>query len=42
MKTFAKFAAGVVMLAALPALAQPLNPFITFTPFHANGLYKAC
>jgi len=41
MKTFAKFAAGALMLAALPALAQPLNPFITFTPFHANGLYKA-
>ena len=41
MKTFAKFAAAALTLAALPALAQPLNPFITFTPFHANGLYKA-
>jgi len=29
------------MLAALPALAQPLNPFITFMPLHANGLYKS-
>ena len=23
------------------ALAQPLNPFITLEPYHANGLYKA-
>ena len=41
MKAFAKFALGMMALTALPALAQPLNPFITFTPFHANGLYKA-
>jgi cephalosporin-C deacetylase len=41
MKIFAKFAVGALMLMALPALGQPLNPFITFTPFHANGLYKA-
>ncbi|MBV9548869.1 MAG: acetylxylan esterase, partial [Alphaproteobacteria bacterium] len=40
MKKFAM--SGVcALLLALPALAQPLNPFITFTPFHANGLYKA-
>ena len=41
MQAFAKFAAGALVFLALPALAQPLNPFITFTPFHANGLYKA-
>lgn len=41
MKAFVKFAAGALALVALPALAQPLNPFITFTPLHANGLYKA-
>jgi cephalosporin-C deacetylase-like acetyl esterase len=41
MKTVLKLAACMLALAALPALAQPLNPFITFTPFHANGLYAA-
>ena len=41
MKSYLRLAAGLVMFAALPALAQPLNPFITFTPFHANGLYQA-
>lgn len=41
MKAFLKFLIGTLALTALPALAQPLNPFITFTPFHANGLYKA-
>jgi len=41
MKAFVKFAAGMFLLMAVPALAQPLNPFITFTPLHANGLYKA-
>jgi cephalosporin-C deacetylase-like acetyl esterase len=41
MKAWVKFAAAVSLLLALPALAQPLNPFITFTPFHANGLYQA-
>ncbi len=41
MNAFAKFAVGALVCVALPALAQPLNPFITFTPFHANGLYKA-
>ena len=41
MKTVLKLAAAGWMLLALPALAQPLNPFITFTPFRANGLYKA-
>jgi hypothetical protein len=41
MKSYLRLAAGAALLAALPALAQPLNPFITFTPFHANGLYQA-
>jgi cephalosporin-C deacetylase-like acetyl esterase len=41
MKAVLKLALGLMALAAVPALAQPLNPFITFTPFHANGLYKA-
>jgi hypothetical protein len=41
MKAIAKIVGLASMLLALPALAQPLNPFITFTPFHANGLYKA-
>ena len=41
MKSYLRLAAGASLLAALPALAQPLNPFITFTPFHANGLYQA-
>jgi cephalosporin-C deacetylase-like acetyl esterase len=41
MKTFLRLAVGSLALLALPALAQPLNPFITFEPFHANGLYRA-
>jgi len=41
MRAFAKLAVCGLAFMALPALAQPLNPFITFTPFHANGLYKA-
>src|SRR6201996_8529014 len=41
MRGVVKFAAAALLLSAGPALAHPLNPFITFTPFHANGLYKA-